>query len=207
MRTACFLVLCFTTATAVAQEERAPKSAVAKRAKSTYEAEVKKLTKGYEAAVKRYDEILEKELAKAKGKYIEQLDFARKNALIKDDLDEAQRLAKAKKALAEGVKEEPSAEKPDTPKQEHWLVGTIWVRPDGGECHWGNGTYKGWDKGALELVGRWLPAGENKVILFYQGPDEKRWSWVQAWEFTLDRKSARAMRYKYDSAQNYTRNK
>ena len=96
---------------------------LAEKAKATYEAKVKNLTEGYEAAIKRYDEILEKELTIAEKEYIEQLEFARKNALIRNNLDEAQRLSEIKKSLeTKKSLTKSSYKKSNKP----WFVGTVW---------------------------------------------------------------------------------
>jgi len=83
------------------------KSAPAKKAKEEYDAELRRL-----------DGLYEKAHDAAKKKYVAALESARKGALIRNDLDEAQRIVEAKNELADTSKPKQNTTAP--------IVGTQW---------------------------------------------------------------------------------
>jgi len=136
-----------------------PVSSYAKKAKKSYEEEKDKLKKGYENAIKRYDEILEKELSRAKKEYVDKLEFARKNALIKNDLNEAQRIVAVKESVSkESVQQEKS--------KQTCFVGTEW-RFGNNRISFLKDNRFGYDsgKGKPSYKGSWISIDDNTILI------------------------------------------
>jgi len=80
-----------------------------------------KAQENYQSEIKRLNTLYEQALGKARTKYLNDLESARKTALIRNDLDEAQRIIEAKRSLGtEKSTTEATAEIPQ------WIVGTKW---------------------------------------------------------------------------------
>jgi len=151
----------------------------------------KKAQQSYQANLDRLDKLYQKALGQAKDKYVEQLESARKTALIRNDLDEAQRLAEAKKELEA---EDKTTSRSKTTSKQHWLVGTAWkYAPDGSVREWlpNNETIKHYPSGKTVPKDSWFALDDNRVLIVSMGRGKKLVAGIYA--FAPDRKSCQAV--------------
>ncbi len=173
-------ILCCATTTCVAQEFRSPQA--------------KKAVASYKAEMKRLDDLYVKAVDAAKKKYAENLESARKSALISDDLDEAQRIIEVKKSLEEGS-EKGSEKGPEKASGKSdgevpWYVGTQWTSKKflhKDTRHWPPITLERGDSFSWYAVNN-----ENRVLAVERG---KKTTLVFLWAIAPDRKSATVLRY------------
>jgi hypothetical protein len=148
-------------------------------AENLHSAPAKKALENYQTEVNRLNTLYEKAVANAKKKCVEELESARKTALIKSDLDEAQRIVAKKKELDESNPQPKAKEK--TP----WLLGTTWKE---------GGAIRRWLPDGLEVSGKiiadWMMLDDNRAIVW--GKDG---SYVTLFVFSPDKRNFQLINY------------
>jgi len=147
----------------VGQEFR---SAPAKKAKAEYEAELKRL-----------DQLYQQALAKVKSKYVKDLESARKSALIRSDLDEAQAIVEAKATLA--------AAKSERSPMPDWTVGTKWTF-DGKVYCWSGNMEETWANGKLVRRDPCVVLSPTEVVALRR---TEQGLWLRFWRISQDKKT------------------
>jgi hypothetical protein len=144
----------------------------------------KRALKEYQTEVKRLDELYVKALNSAKGKYAENLDSARKTALIVRDLDEAQRILAAKNSIP----------KDNVP----WFIGTEWENGTI-KYRWTKDGQEEWVKGKLFRKIPWMILDERQVMTAWEYKGKK---YIAIWKF--DSNNANTIRYDHNPTVGWT---
>jgi hypothetical protein len=154
-------------------------------------APAKKALKDYQVELKRLEGLYQQVVEKAQKKYEEDLESARKSALIHNNLDEAQRIIGAQKAIAKGVqpKSQPASQPQPAPKGE-WIVGTEWQINKTETMKWGENVYQHFVNGNPSSVS-WFMIGDNEVIAVGKMGGKFR---VALWQFAPNKKTAKYIR-------------
>ena len=169
-----FFIVCLTLHMAcVSTGQDFPSSSLAKKAKNNYEAEVKRLDKLYAEA-----------LMKTKAKYNEELESARKSALIRNKLNEAQQIVEIQKKLKQkGI-----------PENKPWLTGTQWLcKPHNDYRNFLVSGSEHRKNNKLVRKTPWIFIGDNKAMVISERELPSKHIWI--WQFGNNRETSEVSTY------------